>query len=183
MARRQRHPANFARVPRSDDLAARIGVLANELDEVRDLVDVAPVRCLPVPPLLAVDRSEIAVLVSPFVPDSDRSFLKPANVGVAAQEPQQYDDDRAQVKLLGRQQRESFRKVEAHLRAEPRQGAGSRAVLLLDSAVEDELHQVEILAHGGTLTRTLGGVQEAATHPQWTAVSETVQVGGRTRVP
>ena len=30
--------------------------------------------------------------------------------------------------------------VETHLRAEPRQGAGSGAVLLLDSVVEDRLH-------------------------------------------
>ena len=36
--------------------------------------------------------------------------LQPADVGVAAQEPQQLDDDRAQVELLGRQQRETRRR-------------------------------------------------------------------------
>ena len=113
-----------------------------------DLVDVAAVGRLPVAPLLAVDRAEIAVLVGPFVPDADLALLQPADVGVAAQEPEQFDDDRSQVQLLGRQQREAVGEVEAHLRAEQRQGAGAGAVLLLDAFVEDPLHEVEILAHG-----------------------------------
>ena len=74
--------------------------------------------------------------------------LSQRDVGVAAQEPQQFDDDRAQVQLLGRQQRKAVGEVEAHLRAEQRQGAGPGAVLLLDALVEDPLHEVEILAHG-----------------------------------
>ncbi len=41
----------------------------------------------------------------------------------------------------------SFGEIEAHLRAEPGQRAGAGAVLLLDAAVEDQLHEIEILAH------------------------------------
>ena len=55
-----------------------------------------------------------------------------------------------------------FCKVEAHLRAEPGQGAGAGAVLLLDTAVEDQLHQVEILAHAKTLTSPTRAVQVAS---------------------
>jgi hypothetical protein len=57
------------------------------------------------------------------------------------------------VQLLGGQQRKAVGQVEAHLRAEPGQSAGSGAVLLLDAIVEDELHEVEILAHEPTLNR------------------------------
>src|SRR3712207_8043896 len=47
-------------------------------------------------------------------------LLEPGDVGVAAQEPEQLDDDRAEVELLGRQQRETLGHVEAHLVAEDR---------------------------------------------------------------
>jgi hypothetical protein len=58
------------------------------------------------------------------------------------------------VKLLGSQQRKPVGEVEAHLRPEPRQGSGSGPVLLLDSMVENLLHEIEILAHRSvTLTR------------------------------
>ena len=97
MARCERHPANLAGVPRCHDLATRIRILADELDQVGDLVDVAALGGFPVAPLLAVDRPKVAVVVRPFVPDLDFAIVEPANVGVAAQEPQQFDDDRPQV--------------------------------------------------------------------------------------
>src|SRR6185369_7551840 len=100
-----------------DDLPPRIWIALDELDQVRDLVDVAAVCRLPVAPLLAVDRTEIAALVGPLIPDSNVALFQPLDVGVAPQKPQQFDDDRAQVELLGREQRETVRKVEAHLRS------------------------------------------------------------------
>jgi hypothetical protein len=56
-------------------------------------------------------------------------------------------DDRAQVQLLGGQQRESPRQVETHLPAEYRARAGSGAVCLGAAMFEDMAHQVEILLH------------------------------------
>src|SRR4051812_43709360 len=72
----------------------------------------------PRPPLVAVDRAEVAVGVGPLVPDGDASVLQPLDVGVAAQEPQQLGEDRAGVHPLGRDQREAGTQVEPHLVAE-----------------------------------------------------------------
>ena len=65
-------------------------------------------------------RAEIAPLVGPFIPDADLALFEPADVGVAAQEPQQLDDNRAQVQFLGRQQRKSLGEIEPQLGAEQR---------------------------------------------------------------
>src|SRR3546814_8886218 len=88
------------------------------------------VRPLPVAPLLAVDGAEVARLVGPFVPDADLVLLEVRDVGVALQEPEQLDDDRAQVQLLGGEEREASLQVESHLVAEDRKGADAGAVLL-----------------------------------------------------
>ncbi|MPN36795.1 hypothetical protein SDC9_184306 [bioreactor metagenome] len=80
VAGRQRHLVDVAGVPGGNDVAARIRVVLQAVHELRDLVDQAAVRGFPAPPLLAVDRAEVAVLVGPFVPDADPVLLQPANV-------------------------------------------------------------------------------------------------------
>src|SRR5215203_2810239 len=60
MTGRQRHALDLAGVPCGDDLTSGIRVAADELNEVLDLVDMAPVGRLPIPPLLAVDGAQIA---------------------------------------------------------------------------------------------------------------------------
>ena len=120
------------------------------VDDLRDLVDVAPVRGRPGAPLVAVDRTEVAVLVGPLVPDRDAAVLEPLDVGVAAQEPQQLGEDRAGVHLLGRDQREAGGEVEPHLVAEDAAGPGAGAVALLDAVVEDPGEEVEVLLHPPT---------------------------------
>src|SRR3954469_1552693 len=50
MAGRERHQMEVRRVPGGDDLAARGGIAPDQLDQTGDLVDLAPVRRLPVPP-------------------------------------------------------------------------------------------------------------------------------------
>ena len=68
------------------------------------LVDLAPVRRLPSAPLLAIDGTKIAIRVSPFIPDRNAIFLQIADIGIAADEPEQFVKDRACVELLRRQQ-------------------------------------------------------------------------------
>jgi hypothetical protein len=102
---------------------------------------------------VAVDRPEVAVLVGPLVPDRDAAILQPAHVGVAAQEPHELADDRAQVQPLGRDDREALGQVEAHLVAEDAAGAGARAVALVDPVGHHVVDEVEVLAHGGDDTR------------------------------
>ncbi|BCI71056.1 hypothetical protein SPKIRA_18860 [Sphingomonas paucimobilis] len=119
-------------------------------DQLGDLVDMAAIRGRPVAPLLAIDGAEVARLVRPFVPDAHLLLLQPADIGVAAQEPEQFDDDRAQMQLLGGQDGKTLGQIEAHLVAEDRQRAGAGAVHLLHTLGQHPVHEVEILAHGRT---------------------------------
>ena len=147
VAGRQLHLRHVARIPGRDDVAARVGILLKTFDEFGDLVDFLAVLRGPVSPLVAVNRPEVAVLVGPFVPDRDLVVLQPADVGVAAQKPEQLDDDGAQVQLLGGQRREAGGEVEAHLPAEHRARAGAGAVGFDVPVVEHVAHEVEVLAH------------------------------------
>ena len=120
------------------------------LDEVYDvgyLVDSAAVVVGPRPPLMAIDRTKVAVLVGPFVPDGNLIVVQVLNVGVASQEPQQFMNDTAQMQLLRRQQRKAVGQVEAHLVAEHALRARARAVGLHSAFVEYALQQVKILFH------------------------------------
>src|SRR3954463_2610823 len=112
MTRRECHLLDFPRIPGSDDLAPGVRVVTDQLDQVPDLVDVTAVRGLPVAPLLAIDRAEIAFIVGPLVPDADVAVLEPADVRVAAQEPEKLDDDRAEVQFLRRQQWKTLTEIE-----------------------------------------------------------------------
>ena len=106
------------------------GIAPDLRDHVRELVDVPAAGRRPRAPLVAVDRPELAVRVGPFVPDRDAVGLEVGDVRLAAQEPQELVHDRLRVHLLGREQREPARQVEAHLVAEHGQRAGAGAVVL-----------------------------------------------------
>jgi hypothetical protein len=147
MARRQRHAVDFRRIPGGDDQAARVRIAANFRKHVGELIDGGAVRRRPGAPLPAVDRTEIAVLVGPFVPDGDAMLVEIFDVGVAAQEPEQFVDDGFDVQLLGGDQREAGSEIEAHLMAEHRARANTRAVALFHALGEHAFHKVEILAH------------------------------------
>src|SRR3546814_18627402 len=91
----------------------------------------------PIAPLLAVDGAEIAAFVGPFVPDGHLAILQPADVGVAAQEPEQFDDARAQMELLGVQHRETRGENDANLRAEYPQPADPGAAVPPPPRIQD----------------------------------------------
>src|SRR5438105_1016625 len=124
-----------------------IWVAPEPLDGLGDLVDGASALCRPGTPLPAVDRAELPVLIRPFVPDRDLVLTQPGDVGVAAQEPQQLVDQRPQVELLGRHQREAAGEIEAHLVRKHRQGAGAGAVALAHALGPDPAHQLQVLFH------------------------------------
>ena len=88
------------------------------------------------------------MLVRPLVPDADAVIVEIFDVGVAGEEPEQFVDDRLEMQLLGRRQREAFGEIETHLMPEHRDGPGAGAVALLHAVGEDALHQIVILAHG-----------------------------------
>src|SRR3546814_10648667 len=62
--------------------------------------------------------------------------------------PQQLVHDRAQVQLLGGDQREAFVEIEAHLPAEHAARAGAGAVGFFGAVLEHVAQQVEVLFHG-----------------------------------
>ncbi len=57
---------------------------ASDPRAARDLVDGRAVRCRPAPPLLAIDRAEIAVSVGPLIPDRNTVFFQVFDIGIAA---------------------------------------------------------------------------------------------------
>jgi hypothetical protein len=118
---------------------------------------VATVGGRPRAPLAAIDRSEFAVGVGPLVPDGHAVLAQPADVGVTAQKPQQLDDDRAQVQLLGRDQREALRQIETQLPADHAAGAGAGAVGLHRAVLEHVAQQIEVGLHGQEPTRRRRG--------------------------
>jgi len=77
MAGCERHLRQISGVPSGDDQTAGKRIALDFLHDTGNLVDDMPVRGLPRAPLLAVDRSEIAVLVGPFVPNADA--LRPSD--------------------------------------------------------------------------------------------------------
>ena len=97
VAGRQVHVAEVAYVPGAYDDAARVGILLDGLYRFADLVDEAALIVGPRTPLIAVDVSQVAVCVGPFVPDAHAVVLQVLHVGVAPQKPEQFVDDGFQV--------------------------------------------------------------------------------------
>ena len=147
MAGRERHFRKLRHVPGADHEAPRIGIAPDFVDEPGNLIDGLAVRALPAPPLLAVNRSEVAVRIGPFVPDRDAVFLQVGDVRFAAQEPEQFVDDRLQVQFLGRDQRKTVGEIETQLPAEQRARAGAGAVGFLRAVFQHVAQQFEVLPH------------------------------------
>src|SRR6185312_7200692 len=108
MAGHEVHLLELPDVPGTDQDAAGIRIAAKLLERHADLIDAASVGRQPRAPLLAVDRPQLAALIGPLIPDADTLVMKPGDVGVPPQEPEQLADDRAQVDPLRRHQRESL---------------------------------------------------------------------------
>ena len=149
MAGHQRHLVELGHVPGADQDAAAVGVGFQGVDDLLDLVDVPAAGRGPAAPLHAIDGAEAAVLGRPFVPDGAAALLQPAHVAVAAQKPQQLQDDAFEVDFFGGDQRKTFGQVKAHLVAEHAFGAGAGAVAFFSTMEIDVAQQVFVLvAHG-----------------------------------
>ncbi len=128
VARRQRHRVDLRRVPCRDDEPAAVGLRLDLLDHAVDLVDSLVVRPAPVAPLRAVNPAEITLLVGPFIPDRDSLLLEVADVRVAAQKPEQLVNDRFEMQLFRREEREAVAQIEAGLGAENRKRTRSSPI-------------------------------------------------------
>src|SRR5215470_16850692 len=179
MARRQRHAFDLGRIPSGDDQPARIGIAADFIDHIGDLIDAAAVRRRPRAPLVAVDRTEIAVLVGPFIPDAHAVLVEIFDIGIAAQEPEQLVDDGFDVQLLGGEKGKATPKVEAHLMAEDRARADAGAVALFDALAEHAFHQVEILAHRALRFRPIRLALSLPSNERRTKPAQGIEVRGQ----
>src|SRR5690554_5245005 len=99
--------------------------------DVVDLIDRTAVAGWPSSPLLAVDWAELALFRCPFIPDGHPVFIQPADIGVAAEEPNQFIGDTFKMELLGCEQRKAFGKLVAYLPAKNRCCSGAGAVAFL----------------------------------------------------
>src|ERR1700738_2265735 len=153
MARRKRHCRQIGGVPSGDDQTAGKGIALDFLHDIGNLVDDTPVRRLPRAPLLAIDGSEIAVLVRPFVPDADAMRLQIGDIGVAAQKPQKLVDDGFPMQLLGGDERKALAQDKPHLMAEKRAGSGPGAVGLNLAIAQGFGEKIEIGLHARTFYR------------------------------
>ena len=152
----QRHLLDLGRIPRAHDQSPAGRIFFDLCDHIVDLIDANAVPAMPIPPLRAVNASELAFSVRPFVPDRDAVLVQIFNVRVAAQKPEQLVNDRFDVQLLCRQQRKSrtiWPQIETRLRAEDRQGAGASAIGARLTFFEHQSKKVMILPHAKTLSR------------------------------
>jgi hypothetical protein len=118
------------RIPRRNEHSAAVRIGFQGFDNFGNLVDFLAV---PIAPLVAINGSEFAIFIGPFVPDLDAIFVEVGNIGVAFEKPQQFIDNRFEVEFFGRHHRETFRKIKAHLITENAFGSGSGAVAFLGS--------------------------------------------------
>ena len=147
VARRESHLVHLSGIPGGDEHSSRIRIVLDHIHHLCELVDGSAVWCRPGAPLVAIDRTKIAVLVGPFVPDGDTVVLEVLDVGVAGYEPKEFVDDGFEVNLFGGQKRETFGEVEAHLVAEDAFGAYAGAVMLDHTIVHYMTQKILILFH------------------------------------
>ena len=69
------------------------------------------------------------------------------DIGVAAEEPEQFVDNRFEMELFGGEQRKSVSQREARLSAEDAIRAGAGAVVFEFAAVEHQSQEIEVLNH------------------------------------
>ena len=87
MARRKVHFVKVGHVPSRNDDAARVRIFFQLSHNLLDLVDVSAIVVGPRAPLIAVNVSEIAILVGPLIPNAHTILLKVVHVGVAIEKP------------------------------------------------------------------------------------------------
>ena len=94
-----------------------------------------------------IDRSQIAFLIGPLIPDTHSVLLEVGRVRLTLEKPQQLVNDRAQVELLRGQQGKTPGEVEAQLGPEDPQSARARAGLTRLPVGEEVLEEIEELTN------------------------------------
>ena len=143
----QGHLVDLAWIPSADDVSAAVGIVSQILDDARDLVDFRTFGGAPPPPLCAIDGAQVAVCISPLVPDGDAVLLEIADIGISFQEPEKFVNDGAEVELLGSEQREALGEIKALLGTEDREGPRAGAIILPRPVIKHEFQEPQVRSH------------------------------------
>ena len=138
----QGHLVDFCDVPGRHDQATGVRCLDDLVDDFLQLVDASTIWRWPAAPLHTIHRTQVALGVSPFVPNGHSLLLQRLYVRFAADEPEQLLDDGELVNLLGRDEREALGKIIPDLAPKKALGASAGAVALEDAMFKDLPKQV-----------------------------------------
>lgn len=141
------HPVEIGDIPSGNDYTAGVGIIPDIIYGARNLVDVTAIIVRPRAPLVAVNMTQRAIGVSPFVPDADSVILEILHVGVAIEEPKKFVYYTFEVNFLGGHQRKSIFQIKSHLVSESGYSAGTGSVVLSNSVVKDMTEKIQILFH------------------------------------
>ena len=83
----QGHLVNLSRIPCRDKDSSRVRVTLDCVDHLAELVDSPSVRRRPGTPLVAIDRTQIAVLVCPLIPNRHSMVFEILDVSVSSNKP------------------------------------------------------------------------------------------------
>ena len=93
VARRQSHFIHFGRIPSGYQHSSRIRILFDSVDDTRKLINRFPVWSGPGTPLVSVNRTQVAILISPFIPNGYFVVLEILDVRIPRYEPKEFVDD------------------------------------------------------------------------------------------
>jgi len=79
----QCHLIQVTHVPCTDDVPPGMGIILNGIHHSRYLVNSLPVGCGPASPLVTVDMTEIAIFVSPFIPNPHPVVVEVFDIGIS----------------------------------------------------------------------------------------------------
>jgi len=158
VTRRQINIVTFARIPATDDQAARVWIRFDLVYQTRDLIYAIAFWIVPTErtPKITVDWTEVARLatessgvffIRPFLPNIDAFCAQVGFVCVAGKKPKQFFRDPAKGNSLCRNNGKAFAQIKARLITEMRDRTDTRAVLMFSAVFEDRAKDVVVLLH------------------------------------
>ena len=73
---------HVSHIPSTDDHSPRVGIGADLMDDVADLINMPPIACRPLAVrLVSVDRPQFTLFVGPLVPNRDTIFSEVGDAG------------------------------------------------------------------------------------------------------
>ena len=147
MAGRQCHLVEFPGIPCRDQDPPAVRTRRDQAHRLRELIDRLPLRPLPRAPLRPVNPPKIPMLIGPFIPNRHAMLVQIAGIGVPAQKPKQFVDNRPHMHLLRRDKWKTLPQIEPRLRTKQAKGTRPRAVRPGTSLLENQIEQPMVFQH------------------------------------